>query len=315
MARQNPVADNQSRRFVRTVLPGIAIAIFGILVLFGILVYKISYPGVSVEGVNPSQYILSHQDLEIASDDDREAIPAWWIPGQKGAPGIILATGYGMSRTDALSLAAALNQMSFNLLIFDQRGGGAAPRGISTFGLKETTDMIAAIQFLKEHPDSDPNRIGIWGVDVSAFAALKAAADFPEVRVLAADSPFPTIQEFMDYRLAEDFGIENGIMQFACNKIFQLFYIFSKASKDYSLSGTDLAAKSILFIKGENRPRMAKLTDTVYEQIEPRKEMDATIPGRIHAMSGEMLKEYDQRVAAFFQSNLSAGNPNQQNAK
>ncbi|MDR1727953.1 MAG: hypothetical protein LBT74_08570 [Acidobacteriota bacterium] len=299
----NQTEESQAKRWMRTVLPGVAIIIVGVLALFSILVYKVSYPGVAVEGVDPSQYILPYQSLEIPSSDG-QAIHAWWIPGRKGSPGVILATGYGMSRTDALSLAAALYQESFSLLVFDQRGSGAAPRGLSTLGLKEATDMTDAIRFLKEQPDVDPNRIGVWGVDVSAFAALKASGGFPEVQAIVADSPFLDVREFLNYRLSEDFGIENRFMRFVCDRMFQLFYVFGSESGDYVLSGDTLADRSVLFIEGQDRPKMEALTNAAYEKVAARKELYIVAMPRVHAMSGEALKEYDRQVTMFFRSTL-----------
>ena len=310
MAQYRSSGKSQSGCFVRTVFPGVAIILVGFLVLSIILVYKISYPGVSAEAVNPSQYILPHQDVSISVKDGK-TISAWWLPGQKGAPGIILATGYGMSRTDALSLAASLNEASFNLLIFDQRGSGAQPRGISCLGLKETMDMAEAVRFLKEQPDSDPNRIGIWGVDASAFAALKIAEDFPEVQAIAADSPFLTVQNFLNYRLAEDFRINNRIVQSVCSKVFQLFFAFGSPSKDYVLSVRGLATKSILFVKGGRRPQMEPLVDAVYGAVEPKKEIYA-VAAQENTMSSEVLREYDRQVTSFFQVNLPVPGLNQQ---
>ena len=309
MTQYRSSEKSQSGRFVRAVFPGVAIILVGFLVLSIILVYKISYPGVSAEAVNPSQYILHHQDVLIPVKDGK-TISAWWIPGQKGAPGIILATGYGMSRADALSLAASLNQESFNLLVFDQRGSGINPRGISYLGLKETMDMADTVRFLKEQQDSDHNRIGIWGVDASAFAALKIAEDFPEVQAVVADSPFLTVQGFLNYRLAEDFRISNKILQFACNRVFRLFYAFGSPSKDYALSVRGLATKSILFVKGGRRPQMEPLVDAVYEAVEPKKEIYAVM-AQTNTMSGEVLREYDRQVVSFFQLNLPLPSLNQ----
>ena len=303
MVKRKSMKKKRTGCLVQTILPGAAIVLIGLLIFFCILVYKVSYPGVSIEAVNPSQYILPYQNIEIPIDG-KTAIPAWWIPGQQGAPGVILATGYGMSRTDALSLAAALNQMEFNLLVFDQRGSGAEPRGVSTLGMKETTDMINVIRFLKEKPESDPTKIGIWGVDVSAFAALNAAAEFPEVQAIAVDSPFLTIADFLNYRLSEDFGIKNDIVRFICYRVFQLFYMFDDDSKNSSLPVDALAYKSILFIKGGDRPEMADLTSAVFEKAGSRKEMFTAAPARVHTMSGEALEEYDRQIAGFFQLNL-----------
>ncbi len=113
--------------FFRMILPAAAILLIGIIVIFGVLVYKVSNPGTVPESVNPSHYLLPSLEVMIPTRGGVE-IPAWWIPGLKNAPGIILAPGYEMSRSDALSLGAALHENGFNILIYEQRGGRAVPR-------------------------------------------------------------------------------------------------------------------------------------------------------------------------------------------
>lgn len=148
MKLHEPAAKVQGGRLFRLLLPGVAILIFGIAVLLGLMVYKVSYPGVVAEAVNPLHYLLPSLELWIPSSKGPD-ISAWWIPGLKHAPGIILAPGYGMNRADALSLAVALNQRGFNILIYAQRGNGASPREASTLGLREAEDMADAVRFLQ----------------------------------------------------------------------------------------------------------------------------------------------------------------------
>ena len=98
-----------------------------------------------------------------------------------------------MSRSDALSLASVLHGAGFNLLVYDLRGNGASPRGASSLGLCETDDMLAVLRFMKSRSDINRARLGIWGVDESARAALAVAASHPEVRAIAADAPYESV--------------------------------------------------------------------------------------------------------------------------
>jgi pimeloyl-ACP methyl ester carboxylesterase len=303
MERHLPISTIRAKRFFRTLFPAAAILVIGMASLLVFFVYKVSFPGAVTEAVNPSHYLLPYLAVVIPCGKD-SGIPAWWIPGQKSAPGIVLAPGYGMGRSDALSLAVSLNQHGFNLLIFAQRGSGSIPRGASTLGLREAEDMASVIRYLKKRPESNPERIGIWGVDVGAFVALKVAANFPAVRAIAADSPFETVQSYLDYRITEDFSLENGLLLFGCSQVFRLTHLFNRGSLNEALPLNALSSKAILFIKGEDHPRLADLTTTVYKKIQPQKEMISFKTARIHAMSGEILKAYDMQAADFFHINL-----------
>ncbi len=302
MKPQTP-AKIQMLKFFRTIFPALAILVAGTILILGFFIYKISYPGAVPESVNPSHYLMPSLDVQLSSTKGK-IIPAWWIPGLKGAPGIILAPGYGMNRSDALSLAVALRESGFNLLIFDQRGSGAAPRGISSLGLFETEDMLGAVEFLKGRPESNPERIGIWGVDVAAMAALKAAAAVPEIRAIAADSVYPSPSDFLNYRIREEFGTENRLVQFGCYQLFRLLHLRGSFSQIARIPLESLTDRSLLFIKGENRQTLGNLTAQMYEAIAPRKELISFKTARVHLMGGEDMRDYDRQVANFFQLNL-----------
>jgi len=290
-------------RFFWMVLPAFTILLGGVVVILGVLVYKISYPERAQEAVDPSHYLLPSLEVGIPTKD-RIEMPGWWIPGLKGAPGIILAPGYGMSRSDALSLAAALHENGFNLLVYDQRGSGATPQGESTLGLLESQDMLQAVQFLQNRPESNRSRVGIWGVDVGAYAALRAAAACIEVRAIVVDGAFESIADFIGYRIAEDFGLENSLVQFGCFEIFRLVHIRDGSLSNQQLPLQAISDRTILFIKGENRRELGYLTTAIYDRIQPQKEMISFKTSRTHLMNGEDLKSYDRQVANFFHLNL-----------
>jgi len=296
-------AKIQIGKFCRTVFPAVAILLIGVTLILGFFVYKISHPGAVPESVNPSHYLLPSLDVLMFSANGKP-IPAWWIPGLKGGPGIILAPGYGMSRSDPLSLAAALHEKGFNLLIYDQRGSGGAPRGASSLGVYETEDMLGAVQYMRDRPESDGRKIGIWGVDIGALAGLKAAGVSPEVRSIAADSVFQSPSDFLSYRIEEDFGVNNRLLQLGCYQIFRLVHIRGSISSSVEIPLRQLSDRNILFIKGENRRQLGYLTTGIYDALKPQKELISFKTARTHLMSGEDLKNYDRQVVNFFHLNL-----------
>lgn len=290
-------------RFFRSVIPAIIILLVGAVGILGVLVYKISYPGAVPETVNPSYYLLPSMDITIRTDDAKE-LAGWWIPGLKGAPGIILAPGYGMSRSDALSLAAALHESGFNLLIYDQRGSGAAPISASTLGLYEAKDMLQAMDYMQTRAEINRLKIGIWGVDVNAVSALRTAAVRKEVRAIVADGAFESTADFVGYRVSQDFGLDNAIIHRGCYEIFRLVHAFGGSFRNQKLPLQSLSDRMILFIKGDNQKELGNLTAGIYDKIQPQKEMISFKTARVRLMSGEDLKSYDRQVANFFHINL-----------
>jgi pimeloyl-ACP methyl ester carboxylesterase len=300
MKRSTPANDHAGKA-LRTVLPAAIILAGGVLALFAILVYRITHPGEVPEPVNPSHFLLPSLDVEFPSGGGG-FISGWWIPGLKGAPGIVMAPGYGMSRSDGLSLAVLLHQDGFNLLTYDERGSGASPRGASSLGINETDDLIAALRFMESELEAKSTELGIWGVDVGAWAALKAATLVPEVRAIAADGVYEHIDEFIDLRLHEDVGTDNWLLRWGSLQAFRLMHIGSSMDAGFQLSA--LSDRSILFIEGENRPELGRPTAALYERIQPQKEMISLKAARVRLMEEEDLTAYDRQVAGFFNLNL-----------
>ena len=157
---------------------------------------------------------------------------------------------------------------------------------------------------MRGRPGIDSGKLGIWGVDVAAIAALKAAAATPEVRAIAADSVYRSASDFLSYRLKEEFNIDNSFVQIGSYQIFRLVHIRGTLSSNAGLPFEKLADRNILFIKGENRRQLGYLTTAIYDSIKPQKELISFKTSRIHMMSGEDLKSYDRQVVNFFHLNL-----------
>jgi hypothetical protein len=303
LKKRKSTASSQTGKLLKTVFPAAAILFVGLCIIFAVFVYKISYPGTIPESVNPSHYLLPSLDLATPAANG-DMIYGWWIPGLKGAPAVILAPGYGMSRADALSLAAGLHSDGFNIYVYAQRGSAGPARGACTLGLNETEDMLTVVRLLRDRPDVNHEKIGIWGVDIGARAALKAAETVSEIRAIAADSVFQSPRDFLSYRIEEEFGLDNRLVQFGCYQIFRLFHMRGSLSDSENLSLQALADRNILFIKGENRRRLGSLTTDIYDALQPHQELISFKAARIHSMSGEDLKNYDRQVVNFFHLNL-----------
>ncbi|MBN2241532.1 MAG: hypothetical protein JW793_02485 [Acidobacteria bacterium] len=283
----------------------LAVLVLGLIAIAapGFLFYKVSRPAMAGETLDPSYYLLKYSTIRVHADNGRET-DGWWIAGKRGAPGIVLYPGFGMTRSDVLSLASALSSAEFNILIFAQRGSGASPPQSSTFGLKESRDLISAIHSVQKRPESDPARIGIWGVDVGAYSALVAAGSIPEVRAIAADSVFESAYEFLDIRLGEAYGVRNRWLQFGCGQMLKLLSAATGSAGGNEIPFESLSDRSLLLIQGGNRRELGRLTGDLYAKLRSKKEMISFDTSRVHMMKGEEFQDYDRRVTDFFLRNL-----------
>jgi len=301
MFKRKP-AKSRARKYFRLFLAVFCVLLVGLVAFFVTFVYRIVHAAPAPEDVGPSHFLLPSEDVAWPSADGTQ-VAGWWIPGRKGAPGVVLAPGFGMSRSDALSLAATLREYGFHSLIYD--GSGLARRGSSTLGVKEADDMLAAIDFTASRPAVDGQRLGVWGVDVGARAALLAAGQREVVRAVAADSAYDTIGEYLNLRVQEETGLDHPFVQLGCRYVFTLYQFVTPASLRSEIGLDPLADRSVLFIQGENRKSMALLTAALYERLQPQKEMISLSKARVRMMNAEMLEAYDRRVANFFHLSLS----------
>jgi hypothetical protein len=305
MKRVEP-AKGRFPKLLRTVFPALLVLVVGTGAILGYLVFRVTHPGVPEEPVTPSHYLLPWIDVSWTTNSGEE-MTGWWITGMKGAPGIIVAPGYGMSRSDSLSFVFLLHGEGYHVLVTTPRGSEARHRRASSLGLREFEDMEAALAFLRLRPGVNLKRLGIWGADESARAALAAAAGHPEIRAIAVDTPYEYVLDFLTVRIREEFGISNWLIQGGCRGIFRLYHVMSLGRIGEPLPVQALADRSILFIKGANRKEMTPLVAALYDRVQPQKEMISLPSARSSAMSGEEAINYDRQVANFFHVNLSVG--------
>lgn len=302
MRQRLPVTARISRG-ARILLPTAVLLIVCVGAFPGIVLYQITRPAASREPTDPSFYMLESSDIEVTSDGG-DRIQGWWIPGGDGAAGVILAPGFGMSRSDALSLAAALQKNGFNVFLYGQRGGSASHEKSSTFGLKEAGDMLLAVQFVQSRAESGRTHIGLWGVDVGAYAALQAAATIPEVRAIAADSAYASISDFLNVRISEEFELDHPLLRFGCIQIFRIRHMASGALRARRIPVEKLSGRSILIVTGDNRKTLGRMATALYDTLPPGAEKVSLETSRIHLMEGDALQDYDALMVDFFRKNL-----------
>jgi pimeloyl-ACP methyl ester carboxylesterase len=291
-------------RFFWLSLAAVFVLLIGTSAAVALLTYRITHPPAAAELVTPEHFLMPSENLSWVSDDGYR-FEGYWIPGEAGAPGIVLSPGHGMSRSAVLSLAAQLRSRGFHSLVYEQRGSGAAPRGHSTLGLLETNDLLAAIDQLRDRRGVDQEYAGVWGADIGARAALAAAAFRKQVKVIVADSAYDSVGDFLDTEVRETSGMKNRLVEFLCRQGFLAYQLASPGSLKKRLPLTDLGNRKILFIAGENRSSMAQLTRSLFEEMQPRQDMTTLATARTRIMSGADLAIYDRAVADYFGQHLN----------
>ncbi|HEY4034934.1 MAG TPA: alpha/beta hydrolase [Ktedonobacteraceae bacterium] len=104
------------------------------------------------------------------------------------APVIILAHGTPGNRVSMIQRSAFLYNHGYNVLLFDFQSYGRSQGIMSTLGIVESEDILAAIDYLHTLPDTSHSKIGVLGLSMGATAAALAASKTEDISALVLES-------------------------------------------------------------------------------------------------------------------------------
>jgi pimeloyl-ACP methyl ester carboxylesterase len=139
-------------------------------------------------------------DYETVRFPSRQAgidIAGWWVPGDPGAPAVILVHGLGGCKNaiDILVPAGMLHRNGFSVLMIDVRdvGDPGTEDGWTSAGNEEYLDVLGAWDWLITEKGFAPERIGLYGGSLGGAAALYAFSHEPRVAALFLHSTFASL--------------------------------------------------------------------------------------------------------------------------
>jgi pimeloyl-ACP methyl ester carboxylesterase len=135
---------------------------------------------------------LETSDVEFRSDDG-VSLRGWWNPGETGKPVIIFVHGLNRSRREHLERAAESHKRGYGVLLFDLRNHGESDRAYTTLGVRESHDVCAARDFLRN--EARGRQQVIWGVSLGASTSLLAERRCPGSAAIISDSSFLSFSE------------------------------------------------------------------------------------------------------------------------
>jgi pimeloyl-ACP methyl ester carboxylesterase len=117
-----------------------------------------------------------------------ELLSGWLALVAPEAPVILLAHGTPGNRLSMLQRATFLYKHGYNVLLFDFQSYGLSQGVMSTLGMVESEDILAAISFLHGLQDTMFSKIGVLGLSMGATAAVLAASRSSDILALVAES-------------------------------------------------------------------------------------------------------------------------------
>jgi uncharacterized protein len=116
-----------------------------------------------------------------------------FLPQSEGpVPCVILGNTMGATQADRLpDFAERFAQAGFAALIFDYRSFGKSsglPRQVCSVS-GQIADFHAAINFAKQHPAVDANRLGLWGASLAGGHVVSVGASRSDLRAIVSVAP------------------------------------------------------------------------------------------------------------------------------
>jgi pimeloyl-ACP methyl ester carboxylesterase len=181
-----------------------AMALFSVLAFHGYVAWVIAHPYVAPLTSNPMQAKgLSYLDVSFPSTSGSTMVHGWYIPAKTvdALPSkrtVVFSHGYGANREETwvpmYDLAALLNRLHYNVLMFDYGYASSIDRTPATGGYEESHQLLAAIHYAKTH---GAEQLIVWGFSMGAGTALQAALQTNEIDAMLLDSLFLPSPEAM----------------------------------------------------------------------------------------------------------------------
>lgn len=315
------------KSFYRLILP-VFILLTGALVVGGVfLAQKAALAPKADYLVTPDKYgQLSSRGAQITDETwpnaDGSVSRGWLLRGTPGAPAVVLLHAYGADRSYVLNLGVKINEATdFTILMPDQRGHGDTPHVKNTsFGGRETDDVLAAVKFLRglkpdgQTPLVGPN-VGLYGTEMGALTAVFAAGKEESVKALVLDSVPNSSDELLARATVKRYPFASFVTTRVAKLGTYMYFYDGNYRRD---SGCDVARnlgnRQVLLLAGADAPEFQTSTTAVGRcfpnstKIETKTDLNPSGYNITNA-SLEQSEAYDQRVIGFFKQSLGYVEP------
>lgn len=148
------------------------------------IAYWVTHPYRVTVDVTPGDVGLVYEDV-IIENEDGVTLYGWYVPSNNGAA-ILALHGYNSNRVRFLPIAQVLAEEGYGVLMLDLRAHGESSGDVFPIA-NPVPDVRAAIDFLCQQPEIDPERIGAIGRSVGGHAIVRAAAEGSAIQALWVD--------------------------------------------------------------------------------------------------------------------------------
>ena len=313
MPRRTP-----GKKLLKMLLPILGLLFLAVVITMGWLVFKITRPPSQPYLVTPETFtLLSERGLKATNEEwtNRDGTKArgWLLRGAEGAPAVILLHRYGADRSWLLNLGVKLNETTnYTILWPDLRGHGVDPPvAWTSFGGREADDVGAAIDYLRSLKVQDRplvgNPIGIYGVEMGAYAALRAGTRDPKVRALVLDSIPASPNDVLNSAVKERTGMDSGLFKWLARGGIRIYFLGGYDNTPSCEAASQAGDRRVMLLAGDGPSELRASTLALAQCLPAGAQLNDNLPltgYNLPSATGEQGEAYDRRVIDFFDKAL-----------
>ena len=290
--------------------------------------YAVTHPPASPYRLTPEDFAkISARGVKTTEETwknpDGTQSRGWLLRGDEGEPAVVLLHGYGSDRSAFLNLGVKLNETSnFTILWPDLRGHGRNPQVTqTTFGASEAEDLASAVRYLRTLKSARQKtlvgpQIGVYGVELGAYAALRWAAgggaEAGVARALVLDSVPAAPEDLQHAALSTRLGFENGLLRTLTRAGTRLLLLGKYDDAPSCAHAAKLRGPALLLLTGADagplRDSTRALSQCFPGEASVEIKDDLPVSGtRLSSSAGTTGESYDLLIIDFFSRTLRAG--------
>ena len=153
-----------------------------------------------VDTTDPDEYPGLTFEPVIFDATDGVRVGGWFIPVSYGTSDatVIVTRGHGSTKAAVLPYVQMLQYIGYNALLLEVRGQGDSEGHTSSFGVRETNDVLGALRYLTQARPNASKYVFGFGISRGALPVLAAAAADKRIRGVVIDSGSPHLSLTLD---------------------------------------------------------------------------------------------------------------------
>src|SRR5215207_8333953 len=260
------------KRLFKSFLPIALVIVLAVVGALSFVVYCITRPTKRPYVVTPESFSrISGRAIKVTDEtwtnlDGRDA-RGWLLRGAEGAPAVVLLHRYGGDRSWLFNLGVKINEATnFTILWPDLRGHGENPLiKWTSVGAKEADDLLSALTYLRSLKSENQKTLvgqsfGVYGVELGAYSALKAARTESQIKVLVLDSIANSPDELLSTTVSSCVGVDNGFVQYLSRVAMKAYLLGTYDSTEACEFAHSIRDQRVLLLSGPEAEKLREAT-------------------------------------------------------